>query len=246
MQLIKLSATDSTNAYLRRLSRRESVPDFTVVQAANQTAGRGQPGTSWEAEEGKNLTFSVLKAFGSAPTDRQFLLNIRTALAVSRVLEDLKIPGVRVKWPNDILSGGKKVCGILVENQLKGGRLVQSIIGIGLNVNQTAFPGLPGATSLKIASGSAFDLDELLYALLSELQKTLGRDGSESDTADWLAYERQLYLRDQPALFSRPGGDRFKGTIRGVDPGGRLRVEMDNGREEAFGFKEIRYLTKNP
>ncbi len=245
MQLIKLSATDSTNAYLRRLSRRESVPDFTVVQAAYQTAGRGQPGTDWEAEEGKNLTFSVLKVFESAASDKQFLLNIRTALAVSRVLEDLEIPGVQVKWPNDILSGGKKVCGILVENQLKGSRLVQSIIGIGLNVNQTAFPGLPGATSLKIASGSAFDLDELLYALVSELRNTFRRDGPEADAADWRAYERQLYLKDRPALFSRPGGTPFRATIRGLDPGGRLRVEMENGREEAFGFKEIRYLGNN-
>ncbi len=242
MQLIKLSATDSTNAYLRRLSGRESVPDFTLVQAALQTAGRGQPGTRWMGEEGKNLTFSVLKKFQAFPAQNHFQLNMLVSLTVFRLLESLGIPGLRVKWPNDILSGGRKVCGILLENQLRGNHLSSSIIGIGLNVNQAEFPGLPQATSLKKISGKSYDLDELLFSFINHLQEAFREMPEVSYEVYREAYEAHLYLMEEPARYSGPDGTPFTGTIRGVDDQGRLLVARENGEVGVYGFKELRYL----
>lgn len=242
MQLIKLSATDSTNAYLRRLSRREAVPDFTVVQAVHQTDGRGQPGTRWVGEEGKNLTFSVLKIFKSFPATRHFQLNMLVSLCVYRLLESLQIPHLCLKWPNDILSGTRKTCGILLENQLRGSELSSSIIGIGLNVNQTEFKDLPTATSLKKVSGQSYDLSELLMTFIGMLREAFDQMPKTSYAYYLSQYEERLYLKDQPAPFALPDGEHFVGTIRGVDPNGNLQLELKNGDLRTFGFKEVRYL----
>lgn len=242
MQLIKLSATDSTNAYLKRLSRREAVPDFTVVQASQQTQGRGQPGAHWISEAGKNLTFSILKKFESFPAQRHFQLNMLVSLSVYHLLESIGIPKVKVKWPNDILSGSRKVCGILLENQLRGGDLTSSIVGIGLNVNQTEFGDLPSATSLKITTGKPHDLDEVLLTFIGLLQAAF-RDMPETSYDTYRSrYEAHLYLKDQKALFGLPDGQRFEGVIRGVDPEGNLMVEDLGGGRRVFGFREVRYL----
>jgi len=242
MQLIKLSATDSTNAYLRRLSRREAVPDFTVVQAAHQTAGRGQPGTRWVGSEGKNLTFSILKRFESFPARQHFLLNMLVSLSVYRLLESLEIPELYLKWPNDILSGSRKVCGILLENQLRGSEITSSIIGIGLNVNQTEFKDLPAAASLKIITGKSYDLSEALLTFIGLLQDAFNQMPHTSYESLLVQYEEKLYLKDQPAPFELPEGHRFTGTIRGVDPHGSLRMELENGEVRTFDFKQVRYL----
>ncbi len=246
MQLIKLSATDSTNAYLKRLGRREVVPDFTVVQAAHQTAGRGQPGARWVSEEGKNLTFSILKRFEAFPAQRHFQLNMLVSLSAYQLLESLGIPQVRVKWPNDILSGSQKVCGILLENQLRGGDLTSSIVGIGLNVNQTEFGDLPAATSLKGITGKPHDLSEVLLSFVGLLQAAFREMPQTSYESYRSRYEALLYLRDERAPFELPDGQRFQGVIRGVDPEGNLKVEDGRGALRIFGFREVRYLREEP
>ena len=242
MQLIKLSATDSTNAYLKRLSRRDAVPDFTVVQADHQTAGRGQPGTRWVGEEGKNLTFSILKRFKSFPATRHFQLNMLVSLSVYRLLDSMQIPDLYLKWPNDILSGSHKLCGILLENQLRGAELSSSIIGIGLNVNQTDFEDLPAATSLKKITGKSHDLTEVLLNFIGLLQEAFREMPQTSYESYLQEYEENLYLKDKPAPFELPKGEQITGTIRGVDPLGNLRLELKNGEVSTFGFKEVRYL----
>ena len=242
MQLIKLSATDSTNAYLKRLFRRDAVPDFTVVQADHQTAGRGQPGTRWIGEEGKNLTFSILKRFEAFPATRHFQLNMLVSLSVYRLLESLQIPNLNLKWPNDILSGSRKLCGILLENKLRGAELSSSIIGIGLNVNQTDFEDLPAATSMKKITGNSHDLTEVLVTFLGLLQEAF-REMPHPPYESYLReYEGKLYLKDQPAPFELSDGERITVTIRGVDPLGNLQLELKNGEVRPFGFKEVRYL----
>lgn len=242
MQLIKLSATDSTNAYLRRLARRDAIPDFTVVQAGHQTAGRGQPGTRWVGEEGKNLTFSILKRFESFPAPRHFQLNMLVSLTVYRLLESMQIPELYLKWPNDIMSGSQKVCGILLENQLRGAELSSSIIGIGLNVNQAEFENLPAATSLKKITGKSYDLSEVLLTFIGLMQEAFKQMPHTSYGSYLRQYEENLYLKGQPAPFELPDGERFVGTIRGVDPQGNLRLELKSGELRTYGFKEVRYL----
>jgi len=241
MQVIKLNATDSTNAHIKRMSRLEILPDFTVVQANRQTDGRGQMGARWEVEEGKNLTFSLLKRFEAFPALQHFALNAAISLSIYTALQDLNIPELNLKWPNDILSGGRKLCGILVENQLQGAYISQSIIGIGLNVNQTTFPNLPGATSMKQLTGQTYELEEVLSVLLNHLEKDLTLVGAGTLKSRIKEYEDFLYLKDTPAGFLRKDGSPFEGIIRGVSPEGLLQIERPDGSVESFANKEVQY-----
>lgn len=238
MYLIKLSATDSTNACLKRLSTVEHLPDLSVVWALHQTEGRGQPGKKWQSEAGKNLTFSMLKRFESLPASRQFLINIWASLAVCQVLSGHQVPDLRIKWPNDILSGNRKLCGILPENSLKGGRIVQTILGIGLNVNQTKFEGLPGAASVKGVTGQAQGLEPLLLEIREAFSREVSAPGAFDYARQQSRYEALLFRKGEASGFIRDGMP-FVATLRGIDRDGRLVLEEHKGSLGTYGFGEI-------
>ena len=167
MPIIKLDAIDSTNNYLRELSALESLLDYTVVVAEKQTQGRGQMGAVWDSEPSKNLTFSVFKNISGLNLEASYSISMITALAILKSLQDLAIPKLSIKWPNDILSEDKKVCGVLIENIVKHNAITASIIGIGLNVNQENFPvNIPNATSIKKIIKKETDIDTLLHKLI--------------------------------------------------------------------------------
>ncbi len=173
MRIIKVSAIDSTNSFARKFY--EGDPDFepVCVQAYHQTRGRGQRGAGWVSKPGENLTFSILYPQKKLAVSRHFLLSATISLAVIENLELFSIPNLKVKWPNDILSARKKVGGILIENVLKTDRIVASIIGIGLNVNQTNFEDLEQAGSLKTVTGKTYSLDDLLEELVQNIENKL-------------------------------------------------------------------------
>ena len=170
MRIIKLNAIDSTNLFLRSLCLDTHVEDFTVVVAKHQTKGRGQMGTVWSSQDAKNLTFSVFKRFDNLKLDQQFVISMVSSLAVINTLKKLNLPKLSVKWPNDILSANKKICGILIENVIKQNNVAATVVGIGLNVNQVNFSNLPQASSLLNVTGIPYDLDELLQSILKELE----------------------------------------------------------------------------
>ena len=136
MSLIKLSAIDSTNDYLKVLSRNQIIENFTTVVAEKQTQGKGQMGATWISEEGKNLIMSILVKDYLIHTNAIFNLNIAFSLAVITALKKKNIPDLSIKWPNDILSGGKKISGILIENSIKSNKIYSTIIGTGINISQ--------------------------------------------------------------------------------------------------------------
>ena len=154
MRIIKLNAIDSTNSFLRQLSNEELVEDFTVVVTEHQTNGRGQMGTQWESQNGKNLMFSVFKHVSGLDVVSHFYLSMTVSIAVFEALKTFQIKGLKIKWPNDILSEQQKLCGVLIENVIKQNQLQSSIIGIGINVNQTIFNDLPNASSMQLISVS--------------------------------------------------------------------------------------------
>ena len=167
--IIWLDSTDSTNEEARRHIL--SLDNLSVVSALEQTSGRGQRGNVWHSDTGKNLTFSiVLKHPSDSSGDyspltahSQTLISELTAVSVREYLATLGIEA-SVKWPNDIIAGDKKICGILIEHSLIGQRISWSIIGVGLNVNQTDFPAdLPNPTSMAVENSGAD-----ICALLSE------------------------------------------------------------------------------
>ena len=142
MNIIKLNAIDSTNTYLRQLSMTEVVEDFTVVTANHQTNGRGQMGTQWDSQVSKNLMVSVFKDVSHLDLECNFYISIVVSLSILEALKTFNIKNLKVKWPNDILSENKKIGGILIENIIKQTKLNATIIGFGLNVNQTQFDNL--------------------------------------------------------------------------------------------------------
>lgn len=242
MQIIKLDATDSTNGYLKGLALENRLPDFTVAVTKDQQKGRGQMGAKWQSEPGKNLTFSVLKKFEKRTAIENFDINMVVSLAIYDVLKTYAIEGLAIKWPNDILSGTSKIAGILIENILKGSLTEYSIIGVGLNVNQTDFGDLQQASSLKNVTGKNFDLTLLLEELIARFRWCFDWMEKNDTVVVRKAYEEALFRRDVPSTFEDRAGNRFVGIIRGVSSEGKLRVESETGPIQHFGLKEVSLL----
>ena len=242
MNKIKLDAIDSTNAYIRRKLEAGTLPDFTVVSTEHQTRGTGQPGAIWNSEAGKNLTFSVLKYFEALAAAEHFKLNMAVSLAVAAALEAAGIPEISVKWPNDMLSGGMKIGGILIENTLRGAAIARSVVGIGLNVNQTEFPGLPRASSLAAIGGKAYDREGLLERLLEGL--TLRLTHVETDRFADLreAYQARMFARGEVREFRDANRSPFRARILGVDGEGRLELESASGGISRHGFRSLQLV----
>ena len=138
MQLEFLTSVDSTMAYLQRLPDDVTTDDLYVVVAETQTAGRGQRGTHWESESGKNLTLGLRVYPTFLKADEQFRLSEVTALAIAEAL-DLYTDGISIKWPNDIYWYDRKICGMLLEHDLRGSKIACTRIGPGININQRQF-----------------------------------------------------------------------------------------------------------
>ncbi len=215
-----------------------------IIWAERQSAGRGQRGHTWHSAEGENLTFSVVTRPRFLAPERQFLLSEAAALGVADTLRGYGIEA-RIKWTNDIYAGDRKITGMLIENRLCNGRIDRSVTGIGLNVNQTVFdPALPNPASMATLTGRTFDRREVLEHLRAHLAERYAalRDGDvERLRAD---YHRLLYRCDEQHWYALPDGSRFRGTIRGVEPSGALRVEHSDGRERSYLFKEIEFVLK--
>lgn len=242
MVIVKLNATASTNTYLKELSGNTTLEDYTTVTTKVQTNGRGQMGSQWTSEPSKNLICSVFKDTSKLDLKHHFYISIVTSLALIKALEKLQIPKLHIKWPNDILSQNKKVCGILIENVIKMNALEASIIGIGLNVNQLEFKLLPNAASLKILTGRVFNLEEVLQYVLEFLKYYFSylRKGE----FDFLKkeYEKYLFRKDKPSTFKDQNGNPFSGFIKGINQDGTLNVLLEDNLLKTYDLKEIKLL----
>ncbi|MCH2031932.1 MAG: biotin--[acetyl-CoA-carboxylase] ligase [Tenacibaculum sp.] len=241
MQLIKLNATASTNSFLKELSVDSNLDNFTVVMADKQTLGRGQMNTVWVSEPYKNLMFSVYVKFNDLEIKDQTFLNYAVAISMYEVLSEYGLPKLAVKWPNDILSEKKKVCGILIENILKGKNINASIIGIGLNVNQESFPKeLPDASSLKMILKKDFDLDELLKRITSKLKENMELLIDNKFESLESKYLNVLYKKNIPSMFKDTRNVMFMGKIIGVNTSnGKLQIELSDETIKEFALKEV-------
>ena len=230
--IIHLDETDSTNRWLRE----HGVGDMVVV-ADYQTAGRGCGTNRWESERGRNLLFSVLLHPTDVPAARQFCISQAVAVTLCETLEEyLGEDRVQVKWPNDIYVGGRKIAGILIENRLQQGCIKDSIVGIGLNVNQWQFVSdAPNPVSLCQLLGHEVDREELLMRIL---RRNTMYSYKEYDV---FSAGKRWFLIGKPALFQDRDG-RFTATITGVEPDGRLVMTDAGGRERRYGFKEVQFV----
>ena len=242
MHIIKLPAIDSTNSYLKELTTKQSVENFTVVVAENQTNGRGQRGANWEVESGKNLTFSVLIKDVLLSFEEVFNLNVVVAVSLFQTFSNLKIPNLSIKWANDILADKKKVCGILIENQFKSNSEILSVIGIGINVNQENFENLPQASSLKKISGQEWNKDEVLLTFLNQFQNNINLYKNEGAKYFWEVYHENLFKKNMPMAFENAQNDKFMGIIKQVLPNGLLQIQLEDDSLQLFDIKEVKML----
>lgn len=240
--IIKLDAIDSTNDFLKELIQKQEVDNFTVVTAKKQTKGKGQMGAQWHTEDSKNLITSILIKETLPNIDAIFELNIATALAIVHTLKKLDIPDLSIKWPNDIMSGNKKIAGILIENVFQEHGTIVSVIGIGLNVNQTDFTLLPKASSLKNITGKDWDIETILLQIVSELEALCKDIKTKNSTNLWQHYHNWLYKIGKPVAFENASQGKFMGIIQKVQPNGLLEVLLENDTTQTYGIKEIAML----
>ena len=241
-KILFFDTLSSTNTKAAILVRNEKPPEGTVIFADFQTSGKGQKGSTWESEKGKNILISIILYPESVAPEDQFIISMTVSLAISDLV-DKYIPGCRIKWPNDIILNDKKIAGILIENSISGSAIKSSIAGIGLNVNQVDFPeNIPNPGSLKQITNIVFDIEVLLKELLSALDnryKTMLYGDRKNIRREYIS---KLYRLNEPSRF-RSAGSVFEGRIRNISDEGLLIIETIEGRNMTFSFKEIDYLS---
>ncbi len=230
-EIIHIDETDSTNRWLRVHPSEHDV----VVWTDFQTAGRGCGTNRWESERGKNLLFSVLiHPAGSLPANRQFHISMAVSLAICEALEQ-RIGDISIKWPNDIYWRGGKICGILIENALQGSYIKDSIIGVGLNVNQREFHSdAPNPVSLWQITEQDTDREELLHDILRCLTKNLDQEVRSR-------YMAKLYRRKGYHPYVDQKG-AFMAEIMDVEDDGHLLLYDDSGQQRRYAFKEVQFV----
>jgi BirA family biotin operon repressor/biotin-[acetyl-CoA-carboxylase] ligase len=233
---IQLASVDSTNNYAANLIQQGSCQDGSVIMADYQTMGRGQRGNSWQSVSAANLMFSI--AFQPKyPLEEQIRLAWYSAIIWQQCLLRFGL-STQIKWPNDIYVQGSKIGGILIEQQLKGSQLDWSILGCGINVNES--PELKQATSIYQETGQKFKpltvLTEYLD-LLNGQQALLYGDFLKLKGL----FEEGLGFRNQPLQFERKDGSPFEGSILGVNEQGQLQLDV-KGTVLSYDNQEIRFL----
>jgi BirA family transcriptional regulator, biotin operon repressor / biotin---[acetyl-CoA-carboxylase] ligase len=237
--VIFLTECHSTNdEVLERLRRRE-IAEGSIVITDNQTKGKGQRGNQWVSDPGMNITFSLLLQPVFLAPSEQFYLNMIICLAVVELLGEYSAD-LKVKWPNDIFhQSDGKLGGILIENIINQKGIEYSVIGIGINVNQTVFP-LPKVTSLKLLAGQNIDRGELFRMLVAKIEKgymALKKGELKKITSDYLSH---LYRLEE--WFWYNDGEIFEGKITGIDENGKVIIEKRNGGIAFYGLKEVTFL----
>jgi BirA family biotin operon repressor/biotin-[acetyl-CoA-carboxylase] ligase len=238
--IIVLNEVYSTNNYAKQLIA-DKAGEGTVVLAQYQKNGKGQQGNFWESEAGKNLLFSQILYPDFVEAGKQFYISKLVCLALLETLQ-MEIPNVKIKWPNDMYVGHKKVAGVLIENTIKGSSLASTIVGIGLNLNQEVFvSNAPNPVSLKQITGQEYIVQAVLneylkhfYLLWNEL-----REGNFEKIQNY--YLSQLFRYNEWSWF-RKEATEFEARIVGIGEFGQLQLEQKSGEIAEFMFKEVEFV----
>ena len=223
-------------------ARDEKYREGDVVWADFQTAGRGQRGHEWHSRKGENLTFSVVLEPTFVPIAKQFSVSEVVALSLVDMLAEYGIEA-KIKWTNDIYVGDKKLVGILIEHSLAPTSLRRTIVGVGINVNQTEFDAsLLNPVSMAQLLGKELDAEAVLKCFLTHLQRNyeLLREGGAEALHD--RYNALLYRKNEYHTYALPSGEKFSAKIIGTAPSGALRLEDKSGNTKDYLFKEVEFI----
>ena len=247
-RLIWLDEVPSTHNLLKTPEYSRLAP-YTMIVARRQPAGRGQRGNSWESEDYKNLTFSMSLNPAWLHPASQFSISEAVAMAVVALLDEYGIEA-RVKWPNDIYAGDRKICGILIDHSLQGEEITHTVASAGINVNQLRFisdaPNPVSMLSLMPEGTPEFDLEPMAIRVQHLIRHLVEMTRSASGRADLhAAFMRRLYRNDgQPHPYTdNLTGERIDGIIADVAPTGHLTLMLPaTGERRVYAFKEVSFI----
>jgi len=241
-RLIHLNETESTSKALKTISENEELPSGSIVYADFQTAGRGLRGNSWESEAGKNLIFSILFRPSNVPANMPFVISEMISLSVKYTL-DKYIPDISVKWPNDIYHKDKKITGILIENTIHQEKITQSIIGIGVNINQIEFySDAHNPISMALITGRTFNIMSIMEAFRQEFAIQSQRLNDECFDSIHKDYLNSIYRKEGFHKY-RDSTGIFKASIHDIETTGQLVLKRTNGIYSHYAFKEVVYIS---
>ncbi len=238
--LIHLTTVNSTNSYMRKLLQYNKVQDDTVVIADYQDTGKGQGENIWVSKRNENLLFSWVVFSAFLAVSDQFVLSKTVSLGIVDAIDEFGLNS-QIKWPNDIICNDKKLGGILIEHTIQGDVLKNSVIGVGINVNQLTFPAFSfPATSLSEQSGKVFDLQELMKRVMHHLKIRYNQLQEGEVKQINRQYLEKLYRKNSPATFET-ASESFRGKIVGVNEIGELEIEV-SGKIRSYGFHSIKMI----
>jgi len=250
MILIKLDAINSTNEYLKDNIQKNHSKETQVAYTFNQTKGKGQRGKVWTSEPDKNIALSVIFYPKNINVKDQFVLSMQFSLFILNTLKSLDIPNLKIKWPNDIMSGNSKICGILNETIVKGSFITSFIIGFGININQVNFYDLPNASSLKLIKNIDYDLQGIVSLIFQNLKKhdyltNALKEFSENEFQKLNhQYHLNLYKKGEFVQFINNEKEFFCAKILEVNKKGIIKVQKEDKTIKVYNFQEIKMIIK--
>ena len=231
---------DSTNNYALKLLKESRPEEGTVILADYQTRGKGQKNNIWVSDKNKNITISIILFPTFLRVERQFYLSMAISLGLIAFLNNYKLHA-SIKWPNDIYIDRKKIAGMLIENSVLNKNIINSVLGIGLNLNQDVFPkDIPNPTSMKLELSQTFELNNVLRSLLNSVEEWLIKLYLKKFQNIKQSYEQFLLYRNEWMDFVQDNR-RFSGKISGVNENGQLVIIDDKNAVRIFNFKEVEY-----
>ena len=237
---IILPTIDSTNNYAKGLIREGLAKDGMVIFTEEQTQGRGQKNKKWESSKGDNIMLSAILDATWLSIQDQFQLSCATALACSDFFSKYAGDETCIKWPNDLYWRDRKAGGILIENVIKGNIWENAIVGIGININQTAFNQMKNKpVSLKQITGKSFEIQALAKELCNYLN-TRYKELRNGDFEKHLhLYNERLFKRNEVVTLKK-GNEQFQTTIEGVNKNGELMAQYK--LDKSFSYGEVEWL----
>ena len=245
--IIKLNAITSTNDYLKDKRLKGDHKDGDFVWTKNQTAGRGQSNKIWQSEPENSISLSIYRAFGIKAPQHPFEISAAFACATVHALESIGVPELSIKWPNDILSCNHKVGGILIENTYKNSSLNETIMGLGLNVNQERFDSLPNAASLFTLTNKKWDLETVLNSLVHTYENVLFSNFSLTKKKYLQGFNSFLWrkrkiskFKDSEKIFEAiPLEVTQEGKLLLLDPDCKTQSEIDSATVRMLYYSEL-------
>ena len=239
--IIQIDRVSSTNNYAAKLLNQTKIPFGAVIMAQFQDDGRGQRGAVWQSKSGENLLFSAILDGSLMKECPPFYLSKCVAVSIKDTLSFFLKRKIHLKWPNDVLVERRKIAGVLIESQWKGNNLFSSIIGVGLNVNQTHFEYGFDATSMKLLSANDYDLKEVLQVLCTKLNFNFSRLLSKEYSGLQQDYLSSLYKYNEKTHFKI--GDKLEEVVlKDVNENGMVSLEMLGGKIKEYDFSQARQI----